>query len=97
MHTLAAATLTDAKRERDSWLAGMREGRTAARNASTLADLFVEHQNARDLSDRTRQHEQHLLDRHLAALKSRRIQDITTSEVAKLLRSLRDRDYSPWT
>jgi integrase len=96
MHTLDATTLTEAKRGRDSWLAGIREGRTAARNAITLADLFAEHQNARDLSDRTRQHEQHLLDRHLAALKSRRAQDITPSDVARLLRSMRDR-YSPWT
>ncbi len=36
------------------------------------------------------------VDRHLAALKKRRVQDVTASEIARLLRELRGR-HSPWT
>jgi integrase len=48
------------------------------------------------VSARTLAHEQHLLDRHLAAFKRRRVQDVTARDVARRMRELRDR-YSPWT
>ena len=96
MKTLDAETLTEARRERESLLAGLREGRIAAPASATFADVFAEHQDSRKLSERTRAHEQHLLDRHLADFKRRRVQDITPTDVARRLRELRD-TYSPWT
>ena len=96
MQTLAAETLTEARRERESLLAGLREGRIAQRNGSTFGECFDEFQDARQLSERTREHERHLRDRHLSALVDRRVQDVTPSDVAKLLRGMRD-GYSPWT
>jgi integrase len=96
MQALAAETLTEARRERDSLLAGLREARVAAPDSATFIDVFHEYQGARSLSARTRVHEQHLVDRHVAALKTRRAQDVTASEVARLLRGMRD-TYSPWT
>ncbi len=96
MQTLEAETLTEARRERDGLLAGLREGRISAPSGATFEDVFTEHQESRTLSGRTRAHERHLLERHLGALKARRIQDVTPSEVARLVRAMRD-DYSPWT
>jgi integrase len=96
MRTLDADTLTDARRERESLLAGLREGRIAAPASATFADVFAEYLAARALSERTRGHERHLLDRHLGAFKSRRVQDVTASDVAKRLRELRAA-YAPWT
>lgn len=96
MRTLQAETLTDARRERESLLAGLREGRIAGPDTATFAAVFAEHQNARTLSERTRTHEQHLVDRHLGRLKSRRVQEVTATELARLLRELRGRS-SPWT
>lgn len=96
MRTLDADTLTDARREREGLLAGLREGRIAAPAAATFAEVFAEYQDARTLSERTRKHERHLVDRHLAALKNRRVQDVTASEIARLLRDLCGH-YSAWT
>jgi len=96
MRNLSAETLTEARRERDSLLAGLREGRVAAPDKITFADVCSQYQDARTLSDRTKRHERHLRDRHLAELTSRRIQKITSSDVAKVLRGMRD-TYSPWT
>ncbi len=96
MKTLDADTLTDARRERESLLAGLREGRIAAPASATFADVFGEYQQARSLSDRTRAHERHVLDRHLDDLKRRRVQNITATDVARRLRELGDK-YSPWT
>ena len=90
------ADLTEAKKARDRYLVGLAEGRIAERDAQTFAEVFAEWQDSRSLADRTRAHEQHLLDRHLADLKTRRVQSITASEVAKVLREMRS-DYSPWT
>lgn len=84
------------RRERESLLAGLREGRVAAPDTITFADVFAQYQGARTLSERTRRHEQHLRDRHLDAITSHRIQKITSSDVAKVLRGMRD-IYSPWT
>jgi integrase len=96
MRTLNADTLTEARRERESLLAGLREGRIAAPDAITFAEAFAEHQGARSLSERTLRHERYLLDYHLATLKARRVQEISATEVARLLRGMRD-NYSSWT
>jgi integrase len=96
MHTLDAETLTDARHERESWLSGIREGRVAAPASTTFADVFADYQAARTLAERTRGHERHLLDRHLADLKTKRVQQITATDVARTLRGLRCR-YSEWT
>src|SRR5438128_977751 len=66
MQTLDAETLTEARRERDRLIAGLREQRLTAPNSATFAAIFAEYQDARRLSPRTRAHEQHLLNRHLA-------------------------------
>jgi integrase len=96
MQTLTADTLTDARRERDSLIAGLRELRIAAPAAGTFADVFADYQDARALSPRTRAHERHLVNRHLAELKNRRVQTLTATELARLLRAMRD-TYSAWT
>jgi integrase len=96
MVTLRAETITEARRERDSILAGLREGRTRAPDEITVDALFADYQQARNLSERTRTHERHLYDRHLAPLAKRRAQEVTAAELARILRGLRDR-YSPWT
>jgi integrase len=94
MRTLDAATLTEARRERESWLAGLREGRIAAPAAATFAEVFADWQESRTLAERTRAHERHLLNRRLADLKSRRVQDITAPQVARVLREHRAH-YAP--
>ena len=96
LHTLRAATLTAARRERESWLSGLREGRIAQRDGASFEDVFREHQDARSLSERTRAHEWHLFERHLATLRHRRVQDVSAGELARLLRGMRA-SYSPWT
>jgi integrase len=96
MRTLDAETLTEARREREALLAGLREGRIAAPAAATFADVFAEYQAARQLSERTRAHERHLLDRHLSDFKTCRVQALTASDLARRLRELRG-TYSPWT
>jgi integrase len=89
------ADLTEAKKARDRYLVGLADGSIARREAQTFAGMFAEWQDARSLSERTRAHEQYLLDR-LADVKARRVQTVTASEVAKLLRRMRGA-YSPWT
>ena len=96
MQKLTATTLTEAKRERASLISALREGRAAAKDGSTFGQLFDEWQGARRISERTRTHEQHLRDRHLATLTPRRVQDVTARDLAKNLRGMRD-DYSAWT
>jgi hypothetical protein len=93
---LAAKTLTAARREREHLLAGLREGRTAAPSSVTFADAFTDYQASRKLSTRTLDHERHLLDRHLAAIKHRPVQDVTAVQLARRLRELRSR-YADWT
>ena len=96
MTMLDAETLTEARRERDSLLAGLREARVAAPAATTLASVFVEYQASRSLSERTRTHERHLFARHLGTLANRRVQDVSATDVARLLRGMRG-SYSAWT
>jgi integrase len=97
MTTLEAETLTEARRERESLLAARREGRTSAPSQRTFEDLFDEWQRARDLSERTRKHECELLGRHLQAVRARRLQDVSASELARLLSDMRTAGYSEWT
>jgi hypothetical protein len=79
MQNLNATTLTEARRERESLLAGLHEGRIATPTEVTFAAVFGDYQDARTLSERTRKHEQHLVDRHLHGLKVRRVQEITAT------------------
>jgi integrase len=95
MHTLEADTLTDARRERESWLAGLREGRIASPATATFAETFADWQDARTISDRTRAHERQV-EKRIAKLMHRRVQEISASEVAALLREQRQR-YAPWS
>lgn len=97
MTMLDAETLTEARRERDGLLAGLHEGRVAVPATTTLAAVFAEYQSSRNLSERTRTHERHLFGRHLGALASRRAQDVTATDVARLLREMRGGGYSAWT
>jgi integrase len=96
MKTLAAETLTEARHERESWLAGLREGRIAARDRATFADVFADWQDARNLSERTRKHERHVATKRLSSLLARRVQDVTATEIAALLREQRER-YAPYS
>jgi integrase len=96
MQLLDADTITDARRERESLLSGLREERLAAPDAVTFDTLFVEYQASRKLSERTKTHERHLVDRHLDGVKERRAQEITATDVARLLRKMGE-TYSPWT
>lgn len=96
MHTLDADTLTDARRERDSWLAGLREGRIAAPRSTTVADVFEDWQASRRLSERTLAHERHVFAKRLDKLAHRRVQDVTASDIAGVLRAQRER-YSEWS
>src|ERR1041385_4083129 len=90
MQTLEAETLTDARRERESLITGFRDGRIAIPATATFAAVFAEYQASRNLSARTLAHEQHLLERHLSAFKTRRVQEINASEIAERLRELRE-------
>jgi integrase len=96
MHTLDAETLTDARRERESWLAGLREGRIAAPARATFDDVFTDWQAARNLSKDTRNHERHVASKRLSSLLERRVQDVTATEIAALLREQRER-YAPYS
>jgi integrase len=94
--TLRAETLTEARRERESLLAAHREGRLAARSSATFADVFEEWQASRRISERTAEHERCVRRRYLSHLDDERVQDVTPSDVARLLRDLRA-SYSEWT
>jgi integrase len=96
MENLDADTITEARRERESLLAALREARAAAPAAATFLDMFAEYQASRTLADRTKKHERHLLDRHLGGIKKRKVQDVTATDAARILRKMRD-CYSPWT
>ena len=50
MVTLEAETLTEARREREAMLAGLREDEPAPRDAATVAVLFADFQQSRNLS-----------------------------------------------
>ena len=86
MKSLDAKDLSAAKRERESLLSGLREGRVAAKNDSTVAAVFTDWQSSRRISERTAANEQGLFDRHLGAITGKRVQDVTATEIASALR-----------
>jgi integrase len=85
MRTLGAETLTEARRERESLLARLREGRIAPPRATTVRELFRDWQNSRTLSPRTCAHEEHVFRCHFSGLAERRAQGVTTMEIARVL------------
>ena len=93
MQSLAAKDLSGARKERESLLSGLREGRVAARNDSTVEGVFKDWQSSRRISERTAENEQGLL-RHLGPITTRRVQDVTSTEIAGLLKM---DGYSEWT
>jgi integrase len=97
MQTLEAATLTEARRERESLLAGLREGRTAAPAAITTQDLFEDWLRSRTVGDRTAAHERWLVGAYLKAISAKRAQSVTASDLGSVLSDLRERGFSPWT
>jgi integrase len=94
--TLTAATLTEAKRERESWLAGLREGRIAERNTITFRQLFDRWQDERNIAERTAEHERDLFRWYLSTLADRRVQDVARRDLALILKDMNAR-YSQWT
>ena len=97
MRTLRATTLTEAKRERAALVVGLREGRIASADNSTFSEVFAEWQAGRRIAERTAEHERYLCDRHLATFMGQRVQKISASEVARVLRSMRNDGLSEWT
>ena len=97
MVTLQAASLTEAKRERASLVVGLRKGRIASADSSTFAEVFAEWQAGRRIAERTAEHERYLYDRHLGTLRGQQVQKVSASEVARVLRSMRDDGLSEWT
>ena len=78
-------------------LAGLREGRVAAKDDATFLAVFEEWQSSRAISAHTAEHERYLRDQHLALLKGQKVQSITASDIARLLRRTRDDGLSGWT
>ena len=96
MVTLKATTVTEAKRERASLVVGLREGRIASADISTFAEVFADWQQGEPSASAPPITSVHL-DRHLATVKGQRVQKISASDVARVLRSMRDDGYSGWT
>jgi integrase len=97
LSTCGRRHLTEAKRERESLLAGLREGRVAGKDDATFLAVFEEWQSSRTISARTAEHECYLRDQHLALLKGQKVQAITASDIARLLRRMREDGLSGWT
>jgi len=96
MVTPNAATLTAAKRERESLLAALREQRRAVESAETWDALLDEWLAGRQAAARTVAHDRHLARRHLNTLEGRRVQDVTARDLARILLAMRP-TYSEWT
>lgn len=97
MVSFKATSLTEAKRERASLVVGPREGRIASADKSTFVELFAEWQAGRRIAARTAEHERSLCDRHLATLKGQQLQKVSASDIAGVLRSMRDGGLSELT
>ena len=97
MRTLDAETLTEARRERESLLAGCaRDGsphrpRPPSPTCSPSTRTRARSPSARGRTSGTS------LDRHLAALKTRRVQDVTASDARAGSCAGCATRYSPWT
>lgn len=85
---LRAATVRDARRERESILAALREGREAIRSSITLDQLADEWQETRRgrVAPRTYEYDDEQLARIRPVLGGLRVQAITVSDVRRLLR-----------
>ena len=59
--------------------------------------MFAEWQAGRRVTERTAEHERSLCDRHLGIFKGQKVQKISASDVARVLRSMRDDGLSEWT
>ena len=94
MKALPSKDLSAARRDRESLIAGLREGRLSSRSDLTFGQTFADWQQSRSVSERTLKHERHLRDRHLGTLVHRRIQDVSASDVAAAIKMP---TYSAWT
>jgi integrase len=75
----------------------LREGRIPAPARATFDDVFTDWQEARPkLSERTRKHERHVAEKRLGSLLERRVQTVTSTDIAALLREQRQR-YAPYS
>lgn len=95
MRTLEAESLTEARREREALIADLASGRAAPRSGVTFAEAFADWQHSRTLSERTIRDEQAVARRYLSKLVTRRIQDVSVSDVAAVLHA--HRDLADWT
>ncbi len=68
----------------------------ATKDGATFLAVFEEWQASREISEQTLQHEARVLRRYLSERSGRRIQDVTPSDLARILRGMRGR-YSSWT
>jgi integrase len=84
---LAATTLRDAKRERESLLAALREGRAAARSDVTVAALCAEWLATRQgrVGSGTYEYDEVQVQRITAVLGELRVQALTVADVRRLL------------
>jgi integrase len=61
-----------------------------------VRELFRDWQASRALSERTRENERQVFRRHLGGIADHRAQEVTPTQVAALMRELRERPYSQW-
>jgi integrase len=97
MENLNATTLSAARRERESLIAALREDRASAPNGTRFVDVFGDYQASRKLGKGQIKHEQYLLGHYLPSFKDRRVQDVTTRDVSRRLREMREKKYAEWT
>jgi integrase len=105
MKTLRARTRTEAKAERDAFLAKHRRGEIAAPTRLTVGECvadYLAHLDslvaAGERAERTvERYRSHLEGHVVPVLGSVQIQKITADHLADLVRTSRDRGLSPWT
>jgi integrase len=95
MRTLDAATLTEARREREALIADLAAGRAAPRSGVTFADAFADWQRSRALSERTIRDERAVARRYLSTILARRVQDVAAADAAAVLHA--NRHLAEWT
>jgi integrase len=85
---LQASTIRDAKKERESLLAALREGRRARRSEITVASFCCEWLETRQgrVAERTYEYDEGMVKRITSVLGSMRLQDVTVRDVRRLLR-----------
>lgn len=103
--TLRAATRTEARAERDSFLTQLRRGEAAAASKITLREVAEEYLSTIEAlvangerGERTYERYSHALRHHvLPALGDRVIQKVTADHVADLFAAARTKGLAPWT